>query len=67
MMSHHPVIEPRLVEPDEGFLELQALLIAPRRFGDEDRLARPEHLLGVNLLGDWLRDVLDPRMKRLAE
>jgi peptide/nickel transport system permease protein len=24
-------------------------------------------VLGVNLLGDWLRDVLDPRMKRLAE
>ncbi len=24
-------------------------------------------VLGVNLLGDWLRDVLDPRMKRLTE
>jgi ABC-type dipeptide/oligopeptide/nickel transport system permease subunit len=24
-------------------------------------------VLAVNLLGDWLRDVLDPRMKRLAE
>jgi peptide/nickel transport system permease protein len=24
-------------------------------------------VLGVNLLGDWLRDVLDPRMKRVAE
>jgi peptide/nickel transport system permease protein len=24
-------------------------------------------VLGVNLLGDWLRDVLDPRMKRIAE
>lgn len=24
-------------------------------------------VLGVNLLGDWLRDVLDPRMKRSAE
>lgn len=24
-------------------------------------------VLSVNLLGDWLRDVLDPRMKRLAE
>jgi len=24
-------------------------------------------VLGVNLLGDWLRDELDPRMKRLAE
>ena len=24
-------------------------------------------VLSVNLLGDWLRDVLDPRMKRLAD
>jgi peptide/nickel transport system permease protein len=24
-------------------------------------------VLSVNLLGDWLRDVLDPRMKRIAE
>ncbi len=24
-------------------------------------------VLSVNLLGDWLRDVLDPRMKRTAE
>ncbi len=24
-------------------------------------------VLGVNLLGDWLRDVLDPRMKRMAD
>ena len=24
-------------------------------------------VLGVNLLGDWLRDVLDPRMKRLDD
>jgi len=24
-------------------------------------------VLAVNLLGDWLRDILDPRMKRLAE
>lgn len=24
-------------------------------------------VLGVNLLGDWVRDVLDPRMKRLAD
>jgi peptide/nickel transport system permease protein len=24
-------------------------------------------VLGVNLLGDWLRDVLDPRMKRVVE
>jgi peptide/nickel transport system permease protein len=24
-------------------------------------------VLGVNLLGDWLRDVLDPQMKRSAE
>lgn len=24
-------------------------------------------VLGVNLLGDWLRDVLDPQMKRVAE
>ncbi|MGH2578821.1 MAG: ABC transporter permease, partial [Actinomycetota bacterium] len=24
-------------------------------------------VLGVNLLGDWLRDVLDPQMKRAAE
>ena len=24
-------------------------------------------VLGVNLLGDWLRDVLDPRLKRQVE
>jgi peptide/nickel transport system permease protein len=24
-------------------------------------------VLGVNLLGDWLRDVLDPQLKRTAE
>ena len=24
-------------------------------------------VLGVNLLGDWMRDVLDPRLKRVAE
>jgi peptide/nickel transport system permease protein len=24
-------------------------------------------VLGINLLGDWIRDALDPRMKRLAD
>ncbi len=24
-------------------------------------------VLSVNLLGDWLRDALDPKMKRLAD
>jgi peptide/nickel transport system permease protein len=24
-------------------------------------------VLGINLFGDWIRDALDPRMKRLAD